>query len=320
MKQRHGRSLERGERQLGRRARLLEARERQQAAERERERRDERIGVDERQQQVAPQQVRPPVGLRVEGEHEGEVGQQQCPGRERDRERRSTEPCRERAGGQDQAEAPERHVVAAQRVPGGQAGPAPRRGPHQVGAEVVADREARDTGDLGRVARHELVGQADVERGVGRDERVEQELAGRTIDAVPRVLADGEHGQERERRRDRSAQRRPGGESQGPAPEEKGPGERRGEQRREEDGWACSQAEPVGRGAPGGPERDDEGRVDVEPQRPHEGGSGQQNGQGGEGQEDEEVDTVQEFTRPRRAWYSLPLIEERKEESREVSR
>jgi hypothetical protein len=75
----HGRCLQGGEREMPASSGLFEAREREQAAECEAERRDQGIGVDERQQQVAAQQVAPPVGLRVAREGEGEVRQQQRP-------------------------------------------------------------------------------------------------------------------------------------------------------------------------------------------------------------------------------------------------
>ena len=54
---------------------------------------------------------------------------------------------------------------------------APGRGAHEVGPEVVAEREAGDARHLRRIPGGELVGEADVERGVRGDERVEQERA-----------------------------------------------------------------------------------------------------------------------------------------------
>ncbi len=66
-------------------------------------------------------------------------------------------------------------------------------------------------------------------------------------------------------------------------------------------------------------ERQDERRVDRDTKRALEREAREDDAARGERQEGEEVEGVQEFTSARGAWYSLPLIEERKEETREVS-
>ena len=101
-----------------------------------------------------------------------------------------------RAQGQDEGEGPERHVEAGEGIPGVGAGPAQGRGAHEVGAEVVAEREAGDAGDLGRVADHELAREPHVEGGVEGHERIEEEVAG-GVEAVPPVLGEREQGHER---------------------------------------------------------------------------------------------------------------------------
>ena len=70
---------------------------------------DDRVGVDEREQEVPAQEVGPPVGLRVPGEDEREVGEEERPGGERHRERGRAEAGGERPQGQ-------RRGARAQRV------------------------------------------------------------------------------------------------------------------------------------------------------------------------------------------------------------
>ena len=159
-----------------------------------------------------------------------------------------------------------------------------------------------------------------MEGRVERDERIEQELAGSGVDAVPGVLGDGQERDKPEGGGERTAQRRAGCEAERAAAEEPAPQEDRRERRWEEGGNPGAQAQPVAGGAAGGPERDDERRIDLHAEKPLQRRSRQQYGCRGEGQERGEIEGFQEFTGLAAPWYSLPLIEERKEESREVSR
>ncbi len=211
----HGRGLERGEGEGAALARLLEAGEREEGARDEAEGGDDRVGVDERQEDVPAQEVRPPVGLRVPGEDEGEVGEEERPGDERDREGGSAQPGGQRSQRERQREGPECHVEAGERVPGVGAGPAEGGGADEVRAEVIAEGEAGDARDLGRVADHELAREAHVERGVGRHERVEEEVAG-VVEAVPAVLGEREQGHEGETEGQQASERGESARRQGP--------------------------------------------------------------------------------------------------------
>ncbi len=250
-------------------ARLLEAGERDEGARGEAEGGDDRVGVDEREEQVPAQEVRPPVGLRVPGEDEGEVGEEERPGDERHREGGSAEAGGERAQGEDEGEGPERHVEAGERVPGVGPGPAQGGGADEVRAEVVAEGEAGDARDLRRVADHELAREAHVEGGVERHERVEEEVAG-GVEAVPAVLGEREQGHEGEAEREerlgaRGSRRGARGRGAGGGSPRGGPGQ--GEEPRPVGG----EAQPVSAGTPGSSERDDEGRVERGPGEPLQG-------------------------------------------------
>ena len=253
--------LERREGQVAAAPGLLEARERDEGAHDQAERGHDRIRVDEREQQVAAQQVAPPVRLRVRREHEREVGQQQRPGNEGDGERGSAEAGRERAYREDQAEAPESDIESRDRVPGVGAGPAPGCRPHEIRPEVVANRETRDSRYLRRLAGQDLVGEADVEGRVEGDERVEQKVAGSRLHPVPGVVRRSQEGDESEGGRDRTSQRRAGGALTGAAPEPPRPREQehdgRGKERRE----ARDEADPEGERAEGRAQRHRQRRV-----------------------------------------------------------
>ena len=194
----HRGGLEGGEGQLASVARVLVARQGDDRAEDEPEGRDDRVRVGQREEDVPAQEVGPPVGLRVPGEDERDVREEERPGGDRDGEGWAAETGGDGAQGQDEAEGPEGHVEAGEGVPGVGAGPAQGRGSHEVGPEVVAEREAGDAGDLGRVADHQLAREPHVEGGVEGHQGIEEEVAG-GVEAVAPVLGErkeGRHGEE----------------------------------------------------------------------------------------------------------------------------
>ena len=170
-----------------------------------------------------------------------------------------------RAQGEDQRERAQSVTSSrVMRVVGVHAGPAQRGGAHEVGPEVVAEGEARRRpGTCGGYAGGELVGQADVERGVEGHERVEEELAGRPstrfhgycVAARSATIAD-----ERAATAPRSGG--PVGPAGGPAPSEPRGGDERRDERRGRARDAGDEAEPVGAGAERDPERHHERRLD----------------------------------------------------------
>ena len=135
------------------------------------------------------------------------------PGCERHRAPGAAEGVHDGAQQQHQHQRAHGDVEPGDLVVGPHAGPAPGGRADEIGSEVVPDGEARDAGDLRRVPGRELVGQADVERGVRRDERVELERAVGRL-AVAAVLRDGQQRDDRDRRCQGSAQRRPLGEAE----------------------------------------------------------------------------------------------------------
>jgi small subunit ribosomal protein S15 len=132
-------------------------------------------------------------------------------------------------------------------------------------------------------------------------------------------LGDRQERYQAERRRQGATKGRAGCEHEGNATGEPGRGDERSQEEREEGGDARSQAQPVGSGAESRPQRDHERLVDLHSQEALEGDPGYQDRHGCEGEKEEEIEGFQEFTGLAAPWYSLPLIEERKEESREVS-
>jgi small subunit ribosomal protein S15 len=159
-----------------------------------------------------------------------------------------------------------------------------------------------------------------VKARVERHERVEHELAGSGVDAVPGVLGEGRSAASPNAgaRAPRQAAG-PGAKPRGAAAEK--PCARRVAARAvgKEGGNAPAQAQPVAGGAEGRAERDNQRSIDLHAEKPLQRRSRQQDGRRGEGQEQQEIEGFQEFTGLAAPWYSLPLIEERKEESREVS-
>ena len=305
---------QRSEREVPGPSLLLVERQGDERAQRQPERGDHGIRVHQREQQVPPQEIAPPVRLRVRGEHEREVGEEERPRSERHRQRRRSEARRERAERHDQGEAPERDVEPRERVPGVDAGPAQGGGADQVGPQVVAEREAGDSGHLERPAGQDLVGETDVEGRVRRDERIEQEVARRLLHAVPGVLSERQQQDEAEGGRKGSPERGRRGPFEWAAPEEPGGGDDQADGGREEE-WGSLQAQPEGEGAEGCPERHHEARLDGDAQKALERDPRQQDREDGEkeepgeGGERQKLDVCQGFTGAERAWYCLPLIE-----------
>ena len=99
------------------------AREGDESPQREGEGRNHGIRVHERQQEVAAEEIGPPVGLNVRGEDEGEVGQDQRPWGESHRGRRSAEAGQQGPDDEHEGESPESDVEPGQGVPGVRAGP-----------------------------------------------------------------------------------------------------------------------------------------------------------------------------------------------------
>ena len=124
-------------------------------------------------------QVRPPVGLRIRREERTRSRwPEQRPRDEGDGRRRRAEAARRSPrSSENEGKRAQGDVEARDRVEGVDAGPAQRGRAHEVGPEVVAEREAGDARDLRRVAEHQLARQPHVEGGVVGDERVEQEVA-----------------------------------------------------------------------------------------------------------------------------------------------
>ena len=195
--------LQGGEREVARVARVSSKRE---SASRQPSARPsaghERIGVDERQQQVAAQQVGPPVGLRVAREREREVREPAAStagASRRAGQRRAARPARaargSRASPQSVTSKPGERVPGRRRAPS--AVPPRARGRCRGGSRAGSPRRPAPAAGY---AAGELAREADVEGRVERDERIEQELAGSGVDAVPGVLG---HGQERDEARGR---------------------------------------------------------------------------------------------------------------------
>ena len=185
-------------------ARLVGSRvvERDERGEGDGQRRHNRVRVHERQEEVPAEEVGPPVGLRVRGEEERPVGRGAV-SRARARRRAAAR----RAGArrpqcQRERRRPEHDVEAGERVPGVDPRPAERGRADEVGAEVIAEREARDARHLRRVADDQLARQADVERGVEVHERVEQEIA---VPSVARRLKGNWVTASRARKRENAA-------------------------------------------------------------------------------------------------------------------
>ena len=156
---------------------------------------------------------------------------------------------------------------------------------------MVAQGEARDAGDLGRVPGGELVRDAHVERGVERHERVEEKIPGRP-DAIPPVAREGEESHEGGERGQGAPERR----AQGPLPGSGGEdGERhQGDEDREDPGLAQVEACPAGRGAESGPQGQSQRRVDGGPGEALEREPWENDGQGGEGQPGKKSEGIQE--------------------------
>ena len=287
----HRGGLEGGEGQVAAVVRLLEARQGDDSAEDEAEGRDDRVRVREREQEVPAQEIGPPVGLRVPGKDEREVREEERPGGERHREGWAAEAGGDGAQGQDEAERPERHVEAGEGVPGVGAGPAQGRGAHEVGAEVVAEREPGDAGNLGRVADHQLAREPHVEGGVESHQGVEEEVAG-GVESVAPVLGEREQAGHGEERGKCSPQGWPVGAPPGPEGEEQRPPDERGGPG-EQPGPVGHEAEPVSRGAPGSSERDDQGRLDRGAGEPLQGEAGEADRDGREEEPGEKVESVQ---------------------------
>jgi hypothetical protein len=145
---------------------------------------------------------------------------------------------------------------------------------------VVANGEPGDARELRGVADHELAGEAGVERGVGGDQRVEEEVAG-GVEPVPAVLGDGEDRHESQHEGSDAPEGRgvgaaplPEGQEKGPRDEELGQGE--------EPRPVGAEAQPVSPGAPRGSERKDERRVEVDAGEALEGEPGDQDRDPGE--------------------------------------
>ena len=287
----HRGGLEGGEGQVPAVVRLLHARQGDDGAEDEAEGGDDRVRVGEREQEVPAQEIGPPVGLRVPGKDEGEIREEEGPGHERDRQGRGAEAGGHGAQGQDETERPQGHVEAGQGVPGIGAGPAQGRGAHEVGAEVVAEREPGDPGNLGRVADHQLVREPHVESGVEGHQRVEKKVAGR-IESVAPVLREREQAGHGEKRGECSPEGWPGGAPPGPERNEQRSADERGGPG-EEPGPVGDEAEPVSRCAPGSSEGDDQGRLDRGAGEPLQGEAGEADRDGGEEEPGEKVESVQ---------------------------
>ncbi len=201
--------------------------------------RDDGVGIHEGQEQVAPQDVGPPVGLEVRGEEEGEIGQKERPRGQRHRRRRSPEAGHQGPDGEDQGEGPDGDVEAGQRVPGARADPAQGRGADEIGAEMVAKGEAGHTRDLRGIAGDQLVGDTHVKRRIERDEGVEKKIPGGS-DPVPAVVGEGEEGDDGGEGHERPAQGRP----RCPAPGDPGKGQA---ERGQAEGGRKSQGRPLAR-------------------------------------------------------------------------
>jgi hypothetical protein len=181
---------------------------------------------------------------------------------------RRPEPAGEAVERQDQADPPQGDVEARERVPGVGPGPAPGCGAHEVGPEVIAERESRDSRDLGRLACQELVSQPHVEGRVERHEGVQKEVAGRGLDPVPRVLRERQEGHERQGGSESTSERRAGGALERPASRDPRP-DQQGHDRRWKDGRdARHPAQPEGEGAECRPQGHGESRVEGGPDEP----------------------------------------------------
>jgi hypothetical protein len=272
-------------------ARLLEARQADDRAEDQSEGGDDGVRVDEGEQEVPAQEIGPPVGLRVPGEDEREVREKKRPGGDRHRERRGAESRGASAEREDECEGPEGDIEAGEGVPGVGAGPAQGGGAHEVGAEVVAQREPGDAGDLGRVADHQFAREPHVEGGVEGHERIEEEVAG-SVEAVSPVLREREQGHHGDEGGKGSPQRRPFGAPPGSEGDQKGPpGE--GGATREEPGSVENQADPVSARRPSSSERNDQCRLDRNAGEALQGDAGEADRGSCEQEPGEKVESVQ---------------------------
>ena len=117
--------------------------------------------------------------------------------------------------------------------------------------------------------------------GVERDEGIEEECP-RRVEPVPGVLGCGQKGDEGDQGRERAPERWAFGRAPGsPGPEarEVGPENQRGE-----DGGSRDQAQPIGAGTKGGPQREHQGAVDGHAEGPLGPDPGSYEGQEGEEQ------------------------------------
>ena len=250
----------------------LEGEERSQ---RQREGGDDRVRREEREQEVAAQEVGPPVSLGIGSEDEGEVGEEERPGDEGHERGRSEEAVGERAQHEDEREGEHGDVEAADGVVGVDRRPAERGRPHEIRSQVVADGEARHSGQLGRVADHQLARQPYVKRGVRGDERVEEEVTVRGP-PVPGILGQGEQDRERDERRPRAPEGRPRGRSDPMLDGQRD--QKPGHRNRIEPGEAGDGAEPVEQGGAGGAQGEHQGRVGADPRQALESDAGADEG------------------------------------------
>ena len=135
------------------------------------------VREDQGKQQVPPEKLGPPVEGRIEPpEDEGEIGGEGSPSGERHGQGARSHGTRRPAKSQHQREGPEGDVEAVEGVVGMDACPLVGLGTDQVRPHVVGQRDAREAGDLGRIAVDELPCHADVERGVDPLQVVEPEV------------------------------------------------------------------------------------------------------------------------------------------------
>ncbi len=177
------------------------------------------------------------------------------------------------------------HVETADRVEGVDECPPEGGRSDEVGPEVVAQGEAGDPGQLGRVAQGELTRKTHVKCRVEGDERVEQK-GPRRIETIPRVLGEGKQGQEGQEGSHRSPKARPLSSLPGAEGQQGGPASREGEGREEQ--GSRQQAQPVGTRAKSRPQGQDEGGLDRLPKGPLHRDAGPDHRQGHEGEPGEE--------------------------------